>query len=110
MRHDTERSIEESADIDGTKNNVAVNVWLPQPCGNVCDTSSSTTRRPKYSISHVCRICARIGEQHHGLIEKERPTRSNAKWYYSIRLVILLVVVIVMAISIIIAISTVLSC
>ncbi|KAJ0106697.1 hypothetical protein Patl1_18609 [Pistacia atlantica] len=41
------------ADIEGSKSNVARNVWLPQasyPCGNFSDTSSFKFRRSKGSI------------------------------------------------------------
>ena len=43
------------ADIEGSKSNVAINVWLPQasyPCGNFSDTSSFKLQRSKRSIDH----------------------------------------------------------
>ena len=49
-----------SADIEGSKSNVAMNVWQPQaryPCGNFSDASSWTRLRPKGSIGHVFTVC-----------------------------------------------------
>ena len=45
-----------SADIEGSKSNVAMNAWLPQasyPCGNFSDTSTCIYHRARGSIGHV---------------------------------------------------------
>ena len=55
-----------SADIEGSKSNVAMNAWLPQasyPCGNFSDTSSCNFRKPKGAIGHVFTVCIRTENQ-----------------------------------------------
>ncbi|KEH17029.1 senescence-associated protein [Medicago truncatula] len=55
-----------SADIEGSKSNVAMNAWLPQasyPCGNFYDTSSFKFRRSKGSIGHAFTVRIRTGNQ-----------------------------------------------
>ncbi|PHT25362.1 Regulator of rDNA transcription protein 15 [Capsicum baccatum] len=52
------------ADIEGSKNNVAMNAWLPQasyPCGNFFDTSSFEFRRSKGSLGHSFTVRIRTG-------------------------------------------------
>ncbi|CAN7092792.1 unnamed protein product [Brassica rapa subsp. narinosa] len=54
------------ADIEGSKNNVAMNAWLPQasyPCGNFSDTSSFKFRRSKGSIGHAFTVRIRTENQ-----------------------------------------------
>ncbi|KAI3478341.1 hypothetical protein L1887_49023 [Cichorium endivia] len=54
------------ADIEGSKSNVAMNVWLPQasyPCGNFSDTSSFKFRRSKGSLGHAFTVRIRTGNQ-----------------------------------------------
>ncbi|GKD06462.1 hypothetical protein Tco_1181436 [Tanacetum coccineum] len=54
------------ADIEGSKSNVAMNVWLPQanyPCGNFSDTSSFKFRRYKGSLGHAFTVRIRTGNQ-----------------------------------------------
>ncbi|PHT27253.1 Regulator of rDNA transcription protein 15 [Capsicum baccatum] len=54
------------ADIEGSKSNVAMNVWLPQasyPCGNFLDTSSFKFRRFKGSLGHAFTVRIRTGNQ-----------------------------------------------
>ncbi|KAF8053487.1 hypothetical protein N665_1411s0018 [Sinapis alba] len=54
------------ADIEGSKSNVAMNAWLPQPsypCGNFSDTSSFKFRRSKGSIGHAFMVCIRTENQ-----------------------------------------------
>ncbi|KAL1371491.1 hypothetical protein AAHE18_01G135700 [Arachis hypogaea] len=55
-----------SADIEGSKSNVAMNAWLPQasyPCGNFSDTSSFKFRRSKGSLGHAFTVRIRTGNQ-----------------------------------------------
>ncbi|CAJ1977946.1 unnamed protein product [Sphenostylis stenocarpa] len=55
-----------TADIEGSKSNVAMNAWLPQasyPCGNFSDTSSFKFRRTKGSIGHAFTVRIRTGNQ-----------------------------------------------
>ncbi|PHT27800.1 Regulator of rDNA transcription protein 15 [Capsicum baccatum] len=52
------------ADIEGSKNNVAMNAWLPQasyPCGNFFDTSTFEFRRSKRSLGHAFTVRIRTG-------------------------------------------------
>ncbi|PHT25519.1 Regulator of rDNA transcription protein 15 [Capsicum baccatum] len=54
------------ADIEGSKSNVAMNVWLPQasyPCGNFFDTSTFEFRRSKGSLGHAFTVRIRTGSQ-----------------------------------------------
>jgi len=54
------------ADIEGSKSNVTMNIWLPQasyPCGNFSDTSSFKFRRTKGSIGHAFTVRIRNGNQ-----------------------------------------------
>ena len=55
-----------SADIEGSKSNVATNAWLPQasyPCGNFSDTSSLKFLKTKGSIGHAFAVCIRTENQ-----------------------------------------------
>ncbi|PHT27029.1 Regulator of rDNA transcription protein 15 [Capsicum baccatum] len=54
------------ADIEGSKSNVAMNVWLPQasyPYGNFSDTSIFEFRRSKGSSGHAFTVRIRTGNQ-----------------------------------------------
>ncbi|PHT28703.1 Regulator of rDNA transcription protein 15 [Capsicum baccatum] len=54
------------ADIEGSKRNVAMNVWLPQAsyhCGNFSDTSSFKFRRSKGSLGHSFTVRIRTRSQ-----------------------------------------------
>ncbi|PHT25883.1 Regulator of rDNA transcription protein 15 [Capsicum baccatum] len=54
------------ADIEGSKSNVAMNVWLPQasyPCGNFSETSSFEFRRSKESLGHAFAVHILTGNQ-----------------------------------------------
>ncbi|PHT27246.1 Regulator of rDNA transcription protein 15 [Capsicum baccatum] len=55
-----------SADIEGSKGNVAMNAWLPQasyPFGNFSDTSRFKFRRFKGSLGHAFTVRIRNGNQ-----------------------------------------------
>ena len=55
-----------SADIEGSKSDVAMNAWPPQasyPCGNFSDTSSFKSRKAKGSIGHAFTVCIRTENQ-----------------------------------------------
>ncbi|PHT26011.1 hypothetical protein CQW23_34371 [Capsicum baccatum] len=87
------------ADIEGSKNNVAMNAWLPQaiyPCGNFFDTSTFEFRRSKGTLGHAFKMChpsqtphltmssARIGPQSEPWVQKEgeypdSDSRNNSK-------------------------------
>ncbi|TVY22086.1 hypothetical protein LHYA1_G009236 [Lachnellula hyalina] len=58
-----------SADIEGSKSNVAMNAWLPQasyPCGNFSGTSSLKFRGTKGSIGHTFMVCIHTENQNQG--------------------------------------------
>jgi hypothetical protein len=55
-----------SADIEGSKSNVAMNAWLLQasyPCGNFSDTSNFKFQKTKGSIGHAFIVCIRAENQ-----------------------------------------------
>ncbi len=57
------------ADIEGSKNDVVMNIWLPQtsyPYGNFSDISNLKFRRIKGSIGHIFMVCIHIENQNQG--------------------------------------------
>ncbi|KRX36100.1 putative protein tag-76 [Trichinella murrelli] len=55
-----------TADIEGSKSNVAMDAWLPQasyPCGNFSDTSCMKSTQSKGSIGHAFAVSIRTGNQ-----------------------------------------------
>ncbi|PHT26119.1 Regulator of rDNA transcription protein 15 [Capsicum baccatum] len=55
-----------SADIEGSKSNVAMNAWLPQasyPYGNFSDTSRFKFQRSEGSLGHAFTVRIRTGNQ-----------------------------------------------
>ncbi|CAG8852377.1 9498_t:CDS:1, partial [Gigaspora margarita] len=62
-------SMVERADIEGSKSNVTMNVWLPQAsysCGNFSGTSSFKFRGFKETIGHTFMVCIHTKNQNQG--------------------------------------------
>ena len=70
------------ADIEGSKSNVAMNVWLPQasyPRGNFFDTSSFKFQKTKGSIGHAFTICIRTENQNQMMKIQSRKAGGEEK-------------------------------